>query len=325
MKAFHQVFRWPIRMLDWAGVRTVRLFGLHPSGEHASIYTEDELRQLIDASRKSGHVEPEQQQLINRVFDFSGAEVREAMVPRINVAALPVTASFREVKEAFRTLHYSRLPVYRERLDEIIGVLFLKDVTALDDIQHEDFHLESLLHAPLFIPATARLGTALAQMRVARMHFAFVIDEHGGLEGVVTLEDLLEEIVGEINDEYDEEVRAQIVEDNGSYLLDGMLGVRDVNRRLSLKLPEEAGYTTLAGFLMAQTGHAPEQGESVDYDGARFRIERVDGRRIRRVRFTPAGSETHYSEKASVAGLAPILLDYASNSSVLSWCSIGLP
>ncbi|CAN5594014.1 hemolysin family protein [soil metagenome] len=306
LKAFHQIFRWPIRLLDWAGVRTVRLFGLHPSGEHASIYTEEELRHLIDASRKSGHVEPEQQRLINRVFDFTEAEVREAMVPRINVAAVPVAAGSREVKEAFRSLRYSRLPVYRGRLDEIIGVLFLKDVAALSDIEEEHFDLESLLHPPLFVPATARLGTALSQMQTTRTHLAFVIDEHGGLEGIVTLEDLLEEIVGEINDEYDEEVRSQIIKENGSFLLDGMLAVRDLNRRLSLHLPEEAGYTTLAGFLMAQTGHVPQQGEAVDYDGARFTIERVDGRRIRRVRFTPASSEEQNTAKASVASFVPV-------------------
>src|SRR3712207_522941 len=127
MQAFYKVFYWPIRLLDWAGTRTVRLFGLHPSSEHASVYTEDELRRLIDASRKSGHLLAEEQQLIDRVFEFSDAEVREAMVPRTNVDALPVTATLEEVKQTFRTLGYSRLPVYRERLDDIVGVLFRRD------------------------------------------------------------------------------------------------------------------------------------------------------------------------------------------------------
>lgn len=307
MKAFHQVFRWPIRMLDWAGVRTVRLFGLHPSGEHASIYTEDELRHLIDSSRKSGHLEAGEQRLINRVFDFSEAEVREAMVPRVKVAALPLTASLAEVREAFRTLRYSRLPVYRERLDDVVGVLFLKDFAALDQAELEKFDLQKLIHPPQYVPATAHLDAALAQMQSTHTHLAFVIDEHGGIEGIVTLEDLLEEIVGEINDEYDEEVRSQVVEDNGTYLLDGILAVRDVNRRFSLRLPEQAGYTTVAGFLMAQTGHAPELGESVDYDGARFRIERVEGHRIRQVRFTPSSSESEKAETNAVAGLAPLI------------------
>src|ERR671914_2853549 len=113
LHAFYKIFYWPIRLLDWAGTRTVRLFGLHPSQDHASVYTEEELRHLVDVSRKSGHLEAQEQQLINRVFEFNDAEVREAMVPRTNVDALPVTATLEETKAAFRTLGYSRLPVYR--------------------------------------------------------------------------------------------------------------------------------------------------------------------------------------------------------------------
>ena len=305
MKIFHQIFRWPIRLLDWAGVRTVRLLGLHPSSEHASIYNQAELRHLIDASRKSGHIEPEEQVLINRVFDFTDAEVREAMVPRTKVSALPITATLVEVKNAFRTLRYSRLPVYRDSFDNIVGVLFLKDVAALDELPPEDFQLERLLHPARFIPASTRLGAALAQMQAGRAHLAFVIDEHGGIEGIVTLEDLLEEIVGEINDEYDEEVRAQIVEKQGSYLLDGMLAVRDVNRRLSLNVPEHAGYTTLAGFLMAQTGEIPTEGQTIDYGRARFVIERVEGRRIRRVRMTLNSSGEPFV-KNGIQALIPV-------------------
>ncbi len=305
MKTFHQIFRWPIRLLDWAGIRTVRLFGLHPSTQHASIYTEDELRHLIDASRKSGHLEAEEQRLINRVFDFSGAEVKEAMVPRVRISALPITASLSEVKDAFRQLRYSRLPVYRESLDDIIGVLFLKDVLALDDIQ-SDFNLEHLLHPAQFIPASTRLGSALSQMQTTRTHLAFIIDEHGGIEGLVTLEDLLEEIVGEINDEYDEEVRGQIIEEQGSFLLDGMLAVRDLNRRFSLKLPEHAGYQTVAGFLMAETGQMPTQGQSVEFDGVSFTVERIDGRRIRRLRMTLPVPVTSSKETIVLSGLIPV-------------------
>ncbi|HYE66196.1 MAG TPA: hemolysin family protein [Pyrinomonadaceae bacterium] len=292
MQIFYKVFYWPIRLLDWAGTRTVRLFGLHPSSEHASIYTEEELRQLIDVSRQSGHLEEEEQKLINSVFDFSEAEVREAMIPRTSVEALPATATLEEAKTAFRTLGYSRLPVYRERLDEIIGVLFRRDLEPyLEQPQLDGFDLERMLHPPLFLPASARLGAVLKQMQLTRTHLAIVVDEHGGMEGIVTLEDLLEEIVGEINDEYDEEVRSQIMKDaDGSYLLDGMIAVRDVNRHLNLGLPEDAGYTTLAGFLLAEAGHLLRQGETVSFAGMRFTVERIERRRIRRVRFTPAAS-----------------------------------
>jgi CBS domain containing-hemolysin-like protein len=308
MQLFYKVFYYPIRLLDWAGTRTVRLFGLHPSSEHASIYTEEELRQLIDISRRSGHLEEEEQQLISNVFDFSDAEVREAMIPRTAVDAIPVSVTLEEAKQAFRTLGYSRLPVYRERLDEIVGILFRRDLEPyLEQPQAEGFDVEKLLHSPQFIPATARLGAALRQMQTSRTHLAIVIDEHGGMEGIVTLEDLLEEIVGEINDEYDEEVRSQISKEaHGTYLLSGMLTVRDANRRLNLHLPEDGGYTTLAGFLLAQAGRLLQEGETVEYEGLRFKIERVDKRRIRRVRFVPAAEDKQMS--------AAMLLSFVTTS-----------
>ena len=289
LEVFYRTFRWPIQLLDWAGTRTVRLFGLHPSSGHASIYMEAELRQLIDISHQSGHLEAEEQRLINRVFDFSDAQVREAMIPRPSIAALPVTATVADTKDALRNLGYSRLPVYEDVLDNVLGVLVRRDFEPFLDqsAPPESFDLRKLIHAPHFIPATARLGAALKQMQAKRSHLAFVVDEHGGIEGIVTLEDLLEEIVGEINDEFDEEVRAQILkEPDGSFLLSGILTVRDANRQLHLDLPEDSGYTTLAGFLMAQAGRLPQPGEVVQYDSLTFQIERMEGRRIRRVRLT---------------------------------------
>lgn len=286
---FYRLFRWPIQLLDWAGTRTVRLFGLHPSGGHASIYTEDELRQLIDISRQSGHLQADEQRLINRVFDFTDAQVREAMVPRTAVAALPITATLEATKHAFRNFGYSRLAVYEDTLDNIIGVLVRRDLEPFLDpsTAPAEFNLRALIHTPHFIPAAARLGSALKQMQLKRSHLAFVVDEHGGIEGIVTLEDLLEEIVGEINDEFDEEVREQILKEaDGSYLLSGILSVRDANRQLQLELPEDSGYTTLAGFLMAQAGRLPQTGEVVQYEDLTFCIERMEGRRIRRVRLT---------------------------------------
>lgn len=299
MQIFYSVFRWPVRALDWASARTVRFFGLHPTAEHGSIYTEDELRQLIEVSRKSGHVEAEEQRLINRIFDFSAAEVREAMVPRLNVVALSATATLEEAEKAFSTSGFSRLPVFRDRLDNVLGVLYLKDLVPYLRENSQQFDVEKLLHPPTFVPATARLGKVLAQMQTSQTHMAFVVDEHGGVEGILTLEDLLEEIVGEINDEYDEEVRSQIVEDGGTYVLDGMLAVRDANRHLKLHLPEDAGYTTLAGFLLAKAGRLLRPGESVEHQGARFTVERVDRRRIRRIRFAPVGSDSVATVKAS--------------------------
>jgi CBS domain containing-hemolysin-like protein len=288
MQIFYKVFRWPIRLLDWAGTRTVRLFGLHPSGDHASIYTEEELRHLVDISRQSGHLKEEEQKLIHSVLNFSEAEVREAMIPRTSVDAIPITATLEDAKAAFRGLGYSRMPVYRDNRDDVVGVLFRRDLEPfLEQSNPDGFDLKKLLHPPQFIPATAPLGTALKHMQATRAHLAVVVDEHGGMEGIVTLEDLLEEIVGEINDEFDEETRAQIIkEPGGTYLLSGMLTVRDANRSLGLELPEESGYTTLAGFLMARAGRLLQVGDTVEFEGKRFVVERLDRRRIRRIRLT---------------------------------------
>ena len=287
MLMFYKVFRWPIRLLDWSGTRVVRLFGLHPTASHASVYTEDELRRLIDISRQSGHLEIEEQQLIQKIFDFSDAEVEEAMVPRPQVTALPVLASLEEVRQTFLATGYSRLPVYRNSLDEIIGVLFRKDVD-MGRVSDDNFDLKQLVRPPVFVPASSSLGDALKRMQASRVHFVFVIDEHGGIEGIVTLEDLLEEIVGDIHDEYDDEVREQIKQDGETYVLDGMLAVRDANNHLGLEINEDGRYTTIAGFLLAKAGRLLRQGDRVEDVAGVFSVERVEKRRITRVRFKPA-------------------------------------
>jgi len=151
----------------------------------------------------------------------------------------------------------------------------------------DGFDLRQLVRPAMFIPATSSLGGALRQMQAARLHFVFVIDEHGGLEGILTLEDLLEEIVGEINDEYDKEAREQIRKDGAAYVLDGMLSVRDANQYLELDIPEDDGYTTIAGFLMDRAGRILTTEDKVEHDNGVFEIERVDGRRITRIRFVP--------------------------------------
>ncbi len=299
---FYRIFHWPIRMLDWAGTRTVRLFGLHPSGEHASIYSADELRQLINISRDSGHLKADEQKLINRVFDFSEAEVREAMIPRTRVSALSLSASLRETTKMFSGTGYSRMPVYREKMDNVAGIVFRRDIEPFLENPNLPFSLEDMIRPALFIPDKASLGAALKQLQANRTHLACVVDEHGGMEGIITLEDLLEEIVGEIDDEFDEESRAKIVKEHDSYLLNGTLAVRDANRILKLQLPEHDGYTTIAGFLMAQTGQVLKEESSIDYYGSRFIVERVEGRRIRRVRLIPKASANHITPGADASG-----------------------
>ncbi len=284
LQIFYKIFNYPIRLLDWAGTKTVRFFGLHPSGEHGSSYTEDEIRQLINVSEKSGHLNEEERRLINKVFEFSETTVKEAMIPRTEIVAVPETCSLEEIAEAFRLHGYSRLPVYRGSLDDMVGVIHSKEVmTSL--LRPKAFRLERIMQKPVYVVDTARLEDVLRRMQREKFHFGFVVDEHGGVEGIITLEDLLEEIVGEISDEHDEEVNDQIHQQpDGSYLLDGGMAVRDVNRRLALNLPVSEGYTTVAGFLLSQAGEILSEGDTVPFNGHVFKIEKAAKRRILQVR-----------------------------------------
>src|SRR6185503_11889712 len=210
--------------------------------------------------------------------------VREAMVPRTEMAAIPDTCDLEQITQAFEQHRYSRLPVYRETLDDVCGFIHSKDVMPCQ-LQSDNFKIEDVLQPPMYVVNTARLEHVLRQMQKAKMHFGFVVDEHGGLEGIITLEDLLEEIVGDISDEHDEEVNEQITEvDDHTYVLDGGLAVRDLNRRLKLNVPESEAYTTVGGFLMTEAGHVLKPGEVVPYDGLVFKVERVEKRRVRRIK-----------------------------------------
>jgi len=280
LQIFYRIFSLPIRALDWASARTVKLVGIEATGEHASTYTEAELRRLIDISRESGHLRAEERRLIHRVFEFSDTVVREAMVPRTEMAAISSACSLEQITRAFDQNRFSRLPVYHESLDNVIGFIHSKDV--MPYLLHaEKFKLEDVLQPPMYVVDTARLEHVLRQMQKAKMHFGFVVDEHGGLEGIITLEDLLEEIVGDISDEHDEEVNEQITPvSQDQYVLAGGLAVRDLNRRLKLSVPESEAYTTIAGFLMTEAGHVLRTGEVVQYEGLLFKVERVERRRI---------------------------------------------
>ncbi|MBK8466723.1 MAG: HlyC/CorC family transporter [Chloracidobacterium sp.] len=281
---FYKIFSYPIRLLDWAGTKTVRLFGLHPSGEHGSSYTEDEIRSLINLSKESGQINEEERTLINRVFEFSETTVKEAMIPRTGIIAVPENSTLDEISKAFAVSGYSRLPVYRGSLDEIAGFIHSKDLVGYM-LKPKSFKLAAILHKPNYVVDTAHLEDVLRQMQREKFHFGFVVDEHGGVEGIITLEDLLEEIVGDISDEHDEEVNEQIDEQpDGSYVLDGSLAVRDLNKRLEMNLPVSEGYTTIAGFLMSEAGQVLEEGETVPFNGHIFKIEKVDKRRIKQVR-----------------------------------------
>jgi CBS domain containing-hemolysin-like protein len=299
MQIFYRIFKPFIHALDWASARTVRIFGLHAESEHASTYTEEEIRQLIRISEESGHLNKEERTLINKVFEFSETTVKEAMVPRTEIVAVPEVSTLEDIVKVFRQHGYSRVPVYRGSLDDMVGFIHSKDVLSFI-LRPKAFRLERIIQKPVYVVDTARLEDVLRQMQKEKFHFGFVVDEHGGVEGIITLEDLLEEIVGEISDEHDEEVNEQIAEQpDGSVLLDGGLAVRDLNRRLDMNLPVSEGYTTIAGFLMSVAGSVLSPGDVVPFNGHTFTVEKVHKRRIVQVRMHVTPARAEHSEVAA--------------------------
>jgi putative hemolysin len=272
MWLFYRIFRAPIWFINQSGVVSLRLLGMKATAEHASAYSEDELRHLIMLSHQSGHLIADEQQLISNVFDFTEATVESVMRPRTEIEALDADLSPAEMLKIFEEMGYSRMPVYRDSLDNIIGIMLQKDLSRLVR-QGDAISIDQILRPAVFLPTTMRLNDALRSLRRSSAHMALVVDEHGGVEGLVTLEDLIEEIVGDIRDEHDEIAVRQIVEHpDGSFTVTGGLSIRDANKRLDLGLPEADSYHTIAGFMMARAGRLLTTGESVDFNGLRLTV-----------------------------------------------------
>lgn len=270
MLIFYRIFRWPILLLDWAGTSTVRLFGLHPAGGHGSAYTVDELRQIIDVSHKSGTLEPDEQQLLHRVFEFSDAEVREVMMPRTRMVGLELTSSRGEVIEVILENMYSRYPVYRGTIEDVVGVVHGKDLFGRL-VTGEDFDLAAIMLAPVFVPEGKKVSSLLKEMQRSRNQMAFVVDEYGGLSGLVTTEDLIEELVGEIRDEHDAGEAIHILPlPDGSRQVEGLLSIFELADELGVKVTDDLPYETVAGLILHELGHFPTAGESVDWNGYRL-------------------------------------------------------
>jgi CBS domain containing-hemolysin-like protein len=284
MHLFYRAFQPFIQFINFSGIKLLRLIGVEFRPGHHTAYTEEELRYLVNLSHQSGLLDQGEKELIHNVFEFSELTVSEVMIPRTQVVAIPEQSTFPELAALFRESGYSRLPVYREQVDNIVGIVHGKDVLSFM-LQAQDFDLTKAMRKALFLPETARLGEALQQMQRQRNHLAIIVDEHGGLEGILTMEDLLEEIVGEIHDEHDEAmVEKRPGEAELVFSLDGGLSVREANRNYPLQIPESDDYTTVAGFLIARAGRLLRPGDVVEDQGVRFTVERVVSRRILRLR-----------------------------------------
>ncbi|OGO40922.1 MAG: hypothetical protein A2W36_00660 [Chloroflexi bacterium RBG_16_58_14] len=255
----------------------------NPLGE-AEIEFQDQLRNLMDEVQQSGLIEQGESRMIHSIFELSDTLAREIMVPRIDILALDVLTPLGEAVDAFLNSGYSRVPVYLESVDNILGVLFAKDLLRLWHEGNPIETLQSLLRPAYFVPEAKKINELLAEMQSRRVHMAIIVDEYGGIAGLVTLEDIVEEILGEIQDEYDqgEELPYQLLP-NGDYLFQGRIDLDDINEVLSTNLVKEEA-DTLGGFIYNRMGRVPAVGESVQIDNLILSVEQVISRRIRKVR-----------------------------------------
>lgn len=292
MEIFYRVFKAPIWVINQSGVLILRWMGLRATAEHAAAYSEEELRHLVGLSHKSGHLIEDERQLIYNVFDFTEATVESVMVPRTEIEALDAELSPAEMLDVFEATGYSRMPVYRNSLDKISGIVLQKDLSRIVR-RGITAILEEFVRPAVFIPTNVKLNDALRQLRRSSEHMALVVDEHGGVEGLVTLEDLLEEIVGDIRDEHDEAAARQIVEQpDGTYNVRGNLSIRDANKLLVLNLPESDSYHTIAGFMMARAGRLLKRGESVEYNDLKLTVQSTARNRIVETKIERVKEET---------------------------------
>jgi putative hemolysin len=260
-----------------------RLFGIEPAPAGVVAHTEEDIRHIVAAAEDTGVIEEAEEEMVYKIFDFADKEVHEVMVPRPEVVALSIDLPPQECLAAVIDSPYTRYPVYRGSLDEIVGVLHVRDLFSslyADGIHNVD--IQSLVRPAFMVPETKDLAAMLAEFRRANQHLAVVVDEYGSFEGIVTLEDLLEEIVGEIEDEYDLPDESVERVDDARIRIDGTFPIDDFNEQFGQELPQD-DYHTVAGFVFGALGRAAESGDEVLHDGLRFHVLDVDGPRIERL------------------------------------------
>ncbi len=272
----------------------LRLLGVDPNKPTDSI-TEDELRTIVEVGHEKGVIESEEKEMINNVFDLGDSVARDIMVPRIDMSFVDVEASYEELMEIFRRDHYTRLPVYEDNTDNVIGIINMKDLILLED--RAAFSVRDYLRQPLFTFESKKLSELMIEMRKTSNNIVIVLDEYGATAGLITLEDILEEIVGDIRDEFDADEEDELKEiSKGEYLADGSMNLDDINDRLGLELVSE-DFDSLGGFMIDRLEHLPAEGEEVDTEEVRLVVEKVNKNRIDKV---------HIYEKKTVANEADL-------------------
>ncbi len=298
VQAFFFVFAGLIWVLERSTEFVLGLLGQQPPGAESEAHSEAELRMLLTSSADQGEIEHGEQEMVSRVFDFADKTASDVMVPRPEVVALSIDLPPEEVLQAVLDSPYTRYPVYRNTLDEIVGVLHVRDlIAAMHDRGIAAVDVAEIVRPATMVPETKDLVALLTEFKRTSQHLAIVINEYGTVEGIVTLEDLLEEIVGEIEDEFDvpEETFERVDED--TVRVDGTFTIDDFNEQFDVSLPDE-DFHTVAGFVFGALGRAPEPGDEVEHEDMVFRVDSVEGQRIDRLTVTFGWRHSREEQKA---------------------------
>ena len=277
-----------VRVVTWSSNLLVRPFG-GTATFSPPVVTEEELKMLVSAGEEEGVLEEEEREMIHSIFEFTDTVVRKVMVPRIDMKSVDVEAPIEELLDVIMNAGHSRVPVYEEDVDHIVGIVHAKDILRGLHEHDKNITIRQLMRPPFIIPENKMIDELLAEFKKSKIQLAIVVDEYGGTAGLVTIEDLLEEIVGDIMDEYDvEEPMVEVIDANTS-IVDARMPIDEINEQMDLELPEEE-FDTIGGFVFGLFGKQPHLGESVEYDGAELTIEKTDGRRIHKIKITKVHS-----------------------------------
>ncbi len=271
-----------IHFMVWLSNGISRLFGADRRGDLPFV-TEEEIKTLVDAGEEEGVIEEEEKEMIYSILELGDTLAREVMVPRIDVVALDITTPMLEALDVIMEAGHSRIPVYEDTIDDVVGVLYAKDLLPYLREGRTDVPLKGMLREAYFIPETKKASDLLPDLQQRRVHVVVVVDEYGGMSGLVTIEDLLEEIVGEIQDEYDSEEPVFEYVSDDEYVVDARMDLDDLNRMMDVDLPTDDS-DTLGGFIYAELGRVPAVGSHVTFEDLAFTVESVAGRRIKKVR-----------------------------------------
>jgi putative hemolysin len=285
-------------VLQKSAAAVTRLVGIAPQPAGRVVYTREDVRRTVAEAEDAGALEPVEEEMIYNVFDFAAREARSVMVPRPEVVAVSVDLPPEECLAAVVDSPYTRYPAYRDSLDDVVGVLHVRDLfSALNDRGIANVSIEELLRPPYVVPETKDLGALLADFRRTKQHMAIVVDEYGGMHGIVTLEDVLEELVGEIEDEFDLPDESVERIDETTIRVDGTFPIDDFNEQFRTTLPME-DFHTLAGFVFGKLGRAPVEGDELEHDGLHFLVVQVEGSRIEQLQVEFRGDGTPEAKRA---------------------------